>query len=158
MDGLNYSVLHIPACKNFFLVFFYVGKCGLAAQKSFEFTQQLSQKKSKQKGLRIYFSGKNPGFFRFVTLSLEIPEKASFHQWKFSKIVCFFLNTLGNFISFLIDPLEFRHALSSIPLEISCPQLSLFIFFLLQPSNRKKKTFFHKIMPRIPLFAQLQLV
>ena len=116
------------------------------------------QKKSKQKGLRIYFSGKNPGVFRFVTLSLEIPEKASFHQWKFSKIVCFFLNTLGNFISFLIDPLEFRHALSSIPLEISCPQLSLFIFFLEQPSNRKKKTFFHKIMPRIPLFAQLQLV
>ena len=31
---------------------------------------------------------KNPcGNFRFVTLPLEIPEKRSFHPWKFCKIV-----------------------------------------------------------------------
>ena len=35
----------------------------------------------------IYFSEKNPGIFRFVTLPLEIPEKTSFHPRKFCKIV-----------------------------------------------------------------------
>ena len=45
----------------------------------------LFQKKSKQGELRIYLSEPPPppGIFRFVTLSLEILEKKSFHPWKF---------------------------------------------------------------------------
>ena len=37
--------------------------------------------------VRIYFSEKLPGNFRFVILRLETPEKTSFHPWKFYKIV-----------------------------------------------------------------------
>ena len=33
------------------------------------------------------FSKTTPGIFRFVTLPIEIPEKASFHPWKFCKFV-----------------------------------------------------------------------
>ena len=29
----------------------------------------------------------SPGIFRFITLQLEIPDKTSFHPWKFCKIV-----------------------------------------------------------------------
>ena len=45
------------------------------------------QKKPKQEGLGIYFSETSPGTFRFVFLSLEISENASFHPWKLCKIV-----------------------------------------------------------------------
>ena len=40
-----------------------------------------------QTGLRAYFLKKKPVIFRFVTLPLEIPDKAKFHTWKFHKIV-----------------------------------------------------------------------
>ena len=71
------------------------------------------------------------GMFNFTTLTLEVPEKTNFHSKIFWKIV---LHTpLGNPNSitkthenstwFFIDhPFEFKHALSSIPLEIPGPQ------------------------------------
>ena len=50
-----------------------------------------SRKKIKQRRLSMYFFFRNqspyPGFFRFVTSSLEIPEKTSFHPYKFWKTV-----------------------------------------------------------------------
>ena len=95
--------------------------------------------------------------FRFVTLTLEIPEKTNFHRRIFCKIV---LHTpLGNpnsnnqdpwkfhMIFFFDHPLEFKHALSSISLEIPGPQTSspsppspplpLFAFFLERNSTLK---------------------
>ena len=102
--------------------------------------------------LRIYFFEENPGIFRFVTLPLEIPDKTSFHPWKFCMQTCmtplgnpkvenqdqtmaiphdFFFISPGNSTSFLNDLLEFPHALSSIPLKIPCPHP--LCFFLEQP-------------------------
>ena len=69
--------------------------------------------------------------FRFVTLTLEIPEKTNFHP-RYSAKLCYIhlleiptpINkTHGNSIWFFLDhPLEFKHALSSVPLEIPGPQ------------------------------------
>ena len=86
------------------------------------------------RGLRIYFSEKNPGIFRFVTLALEIPEKTRhpFSPWKFQGKRTthgmeipheLFLNTPGNSTSFLIDHWNF-HMLFQYPwcLEVPCPQ------------------------------------
>ena len=44
--------------------------------------------------LKIYFFEKTPGIFRFVTLPLEIPDKTSFHPWKFCMQTC--MTPLGN--------------------------------------------------------------
>ena len=83
----------------------------------------------------ILFWNSPSGIFRFVTLPLEIPEKAKFHPWKFCKIVCQPLEiprsktkTQENFtLVFLYKTaissiffnctLGFPCALSSIPLE-----------------------------------------
>ena len=81
-------------------------------------------RKKQRRGLRIYFAEIPPGNFKFVTLLLEIPEKKSFHPWKFSKILWhtleiprsknktheiphkFLLEQLS--ASFLIDPWNFN--------------------------------------------------
>ena len=87
--------------------------------------------------------------YRFVDfIPLEILEKTSFYPWKFCRFVWHLLEiprlktkTHGNFTShdwkfitsslhhlwkstsFLVDPLEFPHALSAISLDILRPQL-----------------------------------
>ena len=96
--------------------------------------------KSKQGRLMIYFYEKNPGIFRFVTLSLEIRKKTSFHRWKFCKLcgrypfwkfqrqkarlreipLSVFLEQPWKFHFFFNWLLELPHTLSSIPLEIPC--------------------------------------
>ena len=91
----------------------------------------LFQKKSKRGewgGLRIYFFEKPLEFFIFFTLPLEIPDKTQLKPWIFRKIVLdllevrrpktktpgleilhyFFLITLGNSTSFLINPCKFH--------------------------------------------------
>ena len=102
----------------------------------------LSQKKKQTGGGWGYnFLKKNPRNFRFVTLPVEIPEKTSIHPWKFSKTLSdtpwkfqiqkprpmeiphqFLLEHPWKFCFFFNWPLEFPHFLSSIPLEIPCPQ------------------------------------
>ena len=98
----------------------------------------LFQKKSKQVGWGYNFLKPPHGIFRFVTLPLKILEKTSFYPWKFCRIVWylleiptskiktrgnstpyeFFASIPENSTSFLIDPLEFPHTFSSVPLEI----------------------------------------
>ena len=43
--------------------------------------------KIKKEWTKKYFFVKNPGIFRLVTLTLEIPDKSKLHPWKFHKIV-----------------------------------------------------------------------
>ena len=96
------------------------------------------------------FLKKIPGIFRFVTFSLEIPDKLKLHPWKFHQIVLHPLefprpkakthgnSTLFIFWSRLDIPLLFLltpgvpHSIFSILLEIPCPQrpLPLVCFFL----------------------------
>ena len=89
--------------------------------------------------LRIYFSGTSPGIFN--TVFRNSPEKISFHPWKLCKIVWHTLEiarwkteTHGNSTWIFLEhpwkfhflfnwPLEFPHALSSIPLKIPWPQI-----------------------------------
>ena len=47
----------------------------------------LGYSRKKTMGLEDILSEKSSGIFGFVTLTLEIPEKTSFHSWKFCKIV-----------------------------------------------------------------------
>ena len=85
----------------------------------------LGYSRKKNRGeLRIYFSENASGNFRFVTLSLEVLEKTSFHTTRFCKIVWhlldiqkprpmeiphdFFLDIPENSTSFLIDPWNFH--------------------------------------------------
>ena len=86
----------------------------------------LFQKKFKQGRLRIYFCENCPAIFHFFTLSLEIPDKTKLNHWIFHKIVLdplkipgpktrpmeiphyFFLVTLRNSTSFLINPQKFH--------------------------------------------------
>ena len=104
-------------------------------------------------GLRIYFSEKPPGNFRYVTLPQKIPEKKSFYPWKFCKFVwhpleilqsktkthgnsaLVFLEHPWNFHFFFNQPLwmdgiSMFFLPSSRPPEIPCPQPPLFWFFL----------------------------
>ena len=91
-------------------------------------------------GLRTYFFEKTSGIFRFVTLSLEIPDKTKLHPWKFHKTVLhplkiprpktkthgestlFFLYHPWKCHFFLNWPLEFLDSIFSIPLKVPCPQ------------------------------------
>ena len=113
-------------------------------------------RKKQRRGLRIYFAEIPPGNFKFVTLLLEIPEKKSFHPWKFSKILWHTLEIPRSknktheiprvfawtaFCFFFNWPLEFQHFLSSIPLEIPFPQLPCLDFFWNSP--------FGKVVPEI---------
>ena len=113
-----------------------------------------SRKNVKQKVLSNYFlskiSTRTLYFFRFVTSLLEIPEKASFHPYKFWKTLWHPLETSrskskrhGNSTWVFVEhlwkllflfswPLEFPHVLSSITLEIPYPQPPL-------PSLSKEK-------------------
>ena len=109
------------------------------------------QQKKQTGGLRIYFSENPLGNFRFVTLPLEIPEKTSYHAWKFSKIVwhplevprskskthgnstsAFPSTPPGNSVSFLIDPWNLHIFFLQYPwkFHVTCPQPLLFGFFL----------------------------
>ena len=45
------------------------------------------EKKNKEAGLRTYFFEKTPGFCRFFTLPLEIPDRTRLHPCKLHKIV-----------------------------------------------------------------------
>ena len=47
----------------------------------------LFQKKKLRVWLRHIFFGKNPEISRYVTLTLEIPDKTRLHSWNFSNIV-----------------------------------------------------------------------
>ena len=102
-------------------------------------------RKNPNRGLRIYFSENSPAIFRLVTLPWEIPKKTSspldilqncmtpFENFKVKNQDPwrFFLVQLWKFHFVFSWLLEFTHALSSIPLEIACPQfLSLFGFSL----------------------------
>ena len=100
----------------------------------------LFQKNPNKGGWGYTFMKKNPGIFRFVTLSLEIRKKTSFHRWKFCKLcgrypfwkfqrqkprlreipLSVFLEQPWKFHFFFNWLLELPHALSSIPLEIPC--------------------------------------
>ena len=91
-----------------------------------KFGNGLFQKKSKQAGLRIYFFENPHGIFQFLTLLLEVSDKTKLNPWIFHKlclIPCkfqgqkqrpleiphyFFLVTLGNSTSFLINPWKFH--------------------------------------------------
>ena len=87
------------------------------------------------------FLTKLPRIFKFITLPLEIPEKASFlHPWKFCKIVWHSAKTYENSIWVFLEhpwkfhfyfgwPLEFPHAFSSISREVPCPQPRCLDFF-----------------------------
>ena len=126
-------------------------------------TNKLFWKKSKW-GLKIYFpepSPPSPQIFRFVTLPLEIPEKASFYSWKFCKIVLHPLKILrsktkthGNSMwIFLQHPWKF-HALNCSPpplpdwvfsgiaqYPIPCPSFRFFVVKL-KPLRIWSKTCF----------------
>ena len=111
----------------------------------------IPEKKPNRGGWGYTFLKEIPGIFRFVILPIEIPEKTSFHPWKFCKVVWHPLEipssktkTYGNSIwVFLEDPwkfhfffnwpLEFQYAVSSVALGIPC-------FFLDSPINDKLKT------------------
>ena len=72
-----------------------------------------SRKKTNRggKGVEDILFWKPPGIFHFFILPLEIPEKTKLQPWKFHKIVLdslFFLVTLWNSTSFLINPWKFR--------------------------------------------------
>ena len=54
----------------------------------------LFQKKIQTEAKDIPFFGKNSVVSRFVTLSLEIPEKSKLHPWTFHKIVSHHLEIL----------------------------------------------------------------
>ena len=111
---------------------------------------RLFQKKNKQEGCwgyNILNLPPTPWNFRFVTLPLEIPEKTSFHPWKFSKIVWhpleipsqkprpmleipheFLLEHPWKLCFFFNWPLELPNFLSSIPpLVIPCPQQIIYM-------------------------------
>ena len=117
----------------------------------------LFQKKIKMgggRGLRIYFCENSPGIFHFFTLPLEIPDKTKLNPWIFHKIVLdpfspwkfqdqkqrpmeiphyFFLVTLGNSTSFLINPYKFHVLFFSLEIPYTQPR-PLFGFFLEQPN------------------------
>ena len=95
----------------------------------------LFQKNPNKGGWGYTFLKKDPGIFRFVTLSLEIRKKTSFHRWKFCKLcgrypfwkfqrqkprpreipLSVFLEQPWKFHFFFNWLLELPHALSSIP-------------------------------------------
>ena len=89
----------------------------------------LFQKKMKQGGLKVYFCENSPGIFHFFTLPLEILDKTKLNPWIFFIVLdplawkfhdqkqrsmeiphYFFLFTLGNSTSFLMNSKKF-HAL-----------------------------------------------
>ena len=108
--------------------------------------------RKKWKRLGHTFSKKKLEIFRFVFLPLQVPNKKKFHPWKFCKMVLQPLEiprpktkTHGNSTCFLDHPwkfyffnqhLEFPHAISTIPLEIPCPQQPKFGFFWSSPIGR----------------------
>ena len=94
----------------------------------------------------IYFSENPPGIFRFVTLYLKkVSRKQAFTPRNSAKLCDttkkfqgqkpgpmeishdFFLNTPGNSAFFFVDAWNF-HMLTSMPLEIPCPQHAVLIF------------------------------
>ena len=69
---------------------------------------------------------KNPGIFRFVTLSLEIRKKTSFHRWKFCKLC-------GRYPFWKFQRQKPR--LREIPLSVFLEQPWKFHFFLIDSWN-----------------------
>ena len=77
----------------------------------------LFQKKNQTGWVEDIRFSKRPGIFHFCTFSLEIPDKAKFHPWKFLEIVLE-LRFLGNLKTKNQDPWKFCINFSSSSLEI----------------------------------------
>ena len=106
-----------------------------------------SKKNFKQRIFLSYIFDKTPEIFRFVILPLGILGITKLHLWKFHKIVLrtfeiprckikthensnwFFLDCHWKVYFFFNWPLEFPHAISTIPLDILCPQLVCLHFY-----------------------------
>ena len=106
-----------------------------------------SKKIFKQGIFLPYIFDKTPEIFRFVILPLGILGITKLHLWKFHKIVLrtfeiprckikthensnwFFLDCHWKVYFFFNWPLEFPHAISTIPLDILCPQLVCLHFY-----------------------------
>ena len=116
-------------------VYLVLVPCFLKNIYSYPFHSGLFQKKIQTGGLRIHFFENRPGIFHFFTIPLEIPDKRKFNPWIIHKIVLdsleiprpktttpgnstlFFLVTLGNSTSFLLNPWKFRMLFLWYPLK-----------------------------------------
>ena len=121
---------------------------------------ELFQKKSRQGGWGYTFLKNPPGIFRFVALPLEIPERTSFHHWRFCKIVWhslkiprsktkthgnstwFFLEHPWKFYFFLIDSWNFGILFLHYPWKFPILNLPCLEFFWNNP-------FLEKLMPKM---------
>ena len=77
----------------------------------------LFQEKKQTGWVKDILFWKRPGIFHFYTFSLEIPDKAKLHPWKFHEIVLE-LSFLGNLKTKNQDPWKFCINFSSSTLEI----------------------------------------
>ena len=100
------------------------------------------------RGVEDILFWKTPGIFHFFTLPLEIPDKTQLKPWIFRKIVLdllevprpktktpgleilhyFFLITLGNSTSFLINPCKFHMLFLWHPWKFQILKLPVWIF------------------------------